>query len=359
MTAITSSPPKFVEPTRALPLRWGNYTARYVIALVLLWAGPILGVASIGIGRLTERDLIDGEFPTGLLIGYLLFVSGWIIVPAQGWRRTVAAIVGFVALIVYFHTLPIEFGALSQMFGLAGGPLYYFSEGAFPAVGQGLAITAVLAVWFLVRQRSGWSFLLLIAALPIVVVLAMAGVPAWSTDGGFFVAAIDLIIRYVVPETLLFAFAWALLLGGFSWLARGAIEVAVSPARREYRRNQQETIHAARTVSFQYAQAEQIKQWQAASAQVPEGQPGSVPAVPQLNFATERTNVLAILSLVFAFIVPLLGAIFGHVARSQISRTGERGTGLALGGIIVSYLSIAISMIATIAYVATLQSFLR
>jgi hypothetical protein len=50
-----------------------------------------------------------------------------------------------------------------------------------------------------------------------------------------------------------------------------------------------------------------------------------------------KTNTLAILSLVFAFLVPLVGAILGHVALSQITRRGEQGRGLALAGIIVGW----------------------
>ena len=50
-----------------------------------------------------------------------------------------------------------------------------------------------------------------------------------------------------------------------------------------------------------------------------------------------KTNTMAILSLIFAFFFPLLGAIFGHVAMGQIRATGEEGTGLALAGVIVGW----------------------
>lgn len=52
--------------------------------------------------------------------------------------------------------------------------------------------------------------------------------------------------------------------------------------------------------------------------------------------AQQSTNTMAILSLVFAFIFPLLGLIFGIVARGQIKQTGEQGEGLAMAGIIIS-----------------------
>lgn len=50
-----------------------------------------------------------------------------------------------------------------------------------------------------------------------------------------------------------------------------------------------------------------------------------------------KTNTLVIVSLVFAFLAPLVGAILGHVALSQITRRGEQGRGLALAGIIVGW----------------------
>jgi Domain of unknown function (DUF4190) len=60
------------------------------------------------------------------------------------------------------------------------------------------------------------------------------------------------------------------------------------------------------------------------------------------------TNTLAILSLVFAFVVPIAGIVLGHIARSQIRRTGEDGDGLALAGLIVSYIGIALSILVMI-----------
>jgi hypothetical protein len=50
------------------------------------------------------------------------------------------------------------------------------------------------------------------------------------------------------------------------------------------------------------------------------------------------TNVMAILSLVFAFVFSPLGIVFGHIAKSQIRRTGEGGSGLATAGLILSYI---------------------
>jgi len=49
-------------------------------------------------------------------------------------------------------------------------------------------------------------------------------------------------------------------------------------------------------------------------------------------------NLYAILSLVFAvFVLPPLGVYFGHKAKQEIARTGERGVELATAGIITGW----------------------
>ena len=63
----------------------------------------------------------------------------------------------------------------------------------------------------------------------------------------------------------------------------------------------------------------------------------------------QGTNALAISSLVcgiIGWIIPILFAllaiIFGHVARSQIKRSGQGGAGIALTGLIMGYIQIAV-----------------
>ncbi len=57
------------------------------------------------------------------------------------------------------------------------------------------------------------------------------------------------------------------------------------------------------------------------------------------------TNVLAIISLVAAFLLPLAGIITGHIALGQIKKTGEAGHGLALAGTILCYVFTAFYII--------------
>ncbi|MCU1477941.1 MAG: hypothetical protein JWQ64_2634 [Subtercola sp.] len=63
------------------------------------------------------------------------------------------------------------------------------------------------------------------------------------------------------------------------------------------------------------------------------------------------TNVLAIIALVLAFVFPIGGIVLGHIALSQIKRTGEQGHGLALAGTIIGYAFTILAILAVIAYV--------
>jgi uncharacterized membrane protein len=79
-----------------------------------------------------------------------------------------------------------------------------------------------------------------------------------------------------------------------------------------------------------------------------------------------KTNVLAVVSMVASivgflwllpFFGPLTGVITGHISLRQISRTGEKGRGMALAGVIVGYAGLAvilgIAFLVTISIIAT------
>ena len=62
----------------------------------------------------------------------------------------------------------------------------------------------------------------------------------------------------------------------------------------------------------------------------------------------KRTNVLAIIGLVLSIFFPVVGAIVGHVALSQIKKTGEEGRGIALAAVIVGWTLTGLAIIAVI-----------
>ncbi|SRR6266702_936128 len=59
-----------------------------------------------------------------------------------------------------------------------------------------------------------------------------------------------------------------------------------------------------------------------------------------------QTNVMAILSLVFAFVFWPAGIVLGHIAKKQIRERNEQGSGLATAGLILSYVFGAIAVVA-------------
>lgn len=69
-----------------------------------------------------------------------------------------------------------------------------------------------------------------------------------------------------------------------------------------------------------------------------------------MTTASEKTNTLAIVSLILAFFVPLVGAILGHVAMGQIKKTGEQGRGIALAGVIIGWVFTALSILAAVLF---------
>jgi hypothetical protein len=96
------------------------------------------------------------------------------------------------------------------------------------------------------------------------------------------------------------------------------------------------------------AQAAAIQQWQAAYTLANPGQP--IPAPPLVlgssgYGASNRTNVMAILAIIFGIFVSILGIVFGHIALSQIRRSGEGGRGLAITGLIFGYVGIVAAIV--------------
>lgn len=82
---------------------------------------------------------------------------------------------------------------------------------------------------------------------------------------------------------------------------------------------------------------------------VPPAYSGAAPIPPQVNYAA-RTNVVAIFAIVLGFVVPLAGIIAGAVGLAQVKRTGEKGRGLAITGIVVGSALTVLSVVAVIAF---------
>jgi peptidyl-prolyl cis-trans isomerase B (cyclophilin B) len=62
----------------------------------------------------------------------------------------------------------------------------------------------------------------------------------------------------------------------------------------------------------------------------------------------KQTNTMAIVALVCAFVFAPLGIVFGHISLSQIKKSGEEGRGLALAGLIISYLVTVLTILVVV-----------
>ena len=77
--------------------------------------------------------------------------------------------------------------------------------------------------------------------------------------------------------------------------------------------------------------------------------PQAAPAPP----VAQSTNTLAIVSLATGiaswFLLPVVGAVIavvtGHMAKREIRRTGEQGSGLATIGLILGYVHLAVAVL--------------
>jgi hypothetical protein len=96
--------------------------------------------------------------------------------------------------------------------------------------------------------------------------------------------------------------------------------------------------------------------------EVPVGALGGFPPPPPAeDWAGEPasgTNTMAVLGLVFAFLVPVLGVVFSAVGLSQTRRRGQDGRGLAVAGLVVSVVALVVAavLLATLGTTATRTS---
>ena len=95
----------------------------------------------------------------------------------------------------------------------------------------------------------------------------------------------------------------------------------------------------------QYDQYQSAPVEEYAAQQPPYGQPGYQP---------QKTNTMAILGLVFAFVFSPLGIVFSAIGLKQIKQRREGGRGLALAGLIISIISVIIGIIAVVMFATVL-----
>lgn len=84
---------------------------------------------------------------------------------------------------------------------------------------------------------------------------------------------------------------------------------------------------------------------------IPSDEADAITSLTATPVTTEpKMNVLAIIALILGCLISPLAALFGHIALTQISRSGERGTAIAWAAIVLGYLSLAALLVIGISY---------
>ena len=76
---------------------------------------------------------------------------------------------------------------------------------------------------------------------------------------------------------------------------------------------------------------------------------------PEKVISGQKTNTLAIVALILAFIMPLIGLILGIIALVQIKKKGQKGKGLAIAAIIIPVVFIGLFFVMFAAYFGILD----
>ena len=71
-----------------------------------------------------------------------------------------------------------------------------------------------------------------------------------------------------------------------------------------------------------------------------------------VNTKVSDLNAFALVSIIVTFLVPVAGIIFGHIALSQIKRTGDAGRAIALTAVIYGYVVFVSAFILIFAYIS-------
>ena len=160
------------EPASLLPLRWGGYRARYLVAIVLLVAGALL----VQLGSVYTLSFLGG--------GIAAHIAGWVVLPGKGNRRAIVAV-------------PSALGAAATLVGSMGSVL----------------VVLPLLAWLWTRERPplAWT----VAVLPVISGVMLAQLFPQYGEGAI-VAGVSLGV-----------------VAGSAWLARGiAIGLRLRRTRR-------------------------------------------------------------------------------------------------------------------------------
>lgn len=301
-----------VTPTRAVTrarVPWLIVLGLFVVGLpiiAVLWNLPSIwteGANSFGI-----------VWAIAEMLPYLALLAVSLIAAPSVGRAIGAGACALLALLLAVLASPIPY-----YFGSYGGYALDFYQWSMPGMVVAVVIAGLaFAAWAISTPLRGAGYAALAILLPVTL--------AW-----YFVSSAWLwyFLRYQVDAPpVLVGLVLALLPAGLLLLV---IWSALTWSRGSERR-------AAQAATARGAHPQAYPAYAGAAYMVP---------------ASQRTNTMAVLSLIFAFFFSLLAVIFGHVALGQIRRTGEQGSGMAVAGLILGYLGCFVGVAITIWLIAS------
>lgn len=297
-TVRTGGP--MVPPTR-------NHTALWIVALILIACRPFTPLI---------HSIFGSYYVSGGVIAILglfcaVFVGIAAIQSASPSRKATAGVVGLmIPLLISLFDAYVTFGEM-----VLGYPAvsYAFGEIAY-LYGPWLVAICWSAAYGLARPLRGVAWI----AVPILAIVPQ----------GFMMWAYRSLGHFLITNLIYIG----LLVGG----------VALAEGLNRTVRPRMAAVNDFGEPSYGYGPNGALA--------VPVNQYGQ----PLHSQSRRSTNTLAVLSLVFAFLFSIAGVILGHAALAQINRTGEEGRGLAIAGLVVGYVNIALSLVAIVLWTSFL-----
>lgn len=314
-TVLRSSRPSLSNLPRSLPYWVADGIAAMVLAI---W--PVIYIAyNVPVAGLVPLLL--------LLLAVAVFVVGAVRLPIQGsgWGARALGLIGLLLMTLFPVVLGLNGTLSGPTLSSPLAPLADVLSGVHPAL-WALGLLALYASWLMATRRPAVAYatvpVLGVGVLLLQWVLSLMGLfSPWGQAYNLASPALQFdwnweIGPYESP------FFWT---GVEFFVISRVIEVAGVLL----------CLRLATVIEKRAVMAREAAAQTPLPADVAAGTASGSPTV-----LVERTNTLAILSLIFAFVFPLIGVILGHVARSQIRRTGEQGVGLTFAALIIGYIAI-------------------
>lgn len=311
---VSTAPADWHEPSLHAHLRWGSYSQRYAIGLGLVLIDLVARapITAMSASQYGAWGAIDGLIISFAAISALVIIAGFFVLPATGRARAWAIPLVTLAL-------------LADATFLMNPQIYYQPTSLAESTLMISSALLALLAWSRLRERSvGATFIALGALLAFsFVLLYLSGNLLYGGRG---------LSGDAEPAAAIMIAVEMVALVGAAWLTR----VVDPPLRAAGERRS--AIRAYSSVGR--------------SADMATGSlSGQGPA---------SLNTCALLSLIFALIgAGVVSVVLGHIARHQLSTSAERGSGMALTGLIIGYVQVVASVCVLVVYVIVLTQVLQ